>query len=260
MLYLIVIITIIIGALLFKSITFKTPNIKNGNIEYKIKSDSDSAVNNLSKAVKIKTVSNGNYELNYEPFDEFIEFLNNTYTNVYKTMEFKRINNYGLVYKWTGSCKNKKPLLFLGHYDVVPVETDTENNWKYGPFSGEIAENKIWGRGSLDIKSQIIAHMEVADKLIRKGYIPERDIYYAFGNDEEVGGKTGAAKISEYFEQQGLTFEAVYDECGFVAVGSIKGVNSPVAQIGIAEKDMQILKLLPSVLADMLPCLLKILH
>lgn len=237
MFYLIAIITIVIGVLLFKVITFKTPNIKNSNCEYKVRSNSDSAIKNLSTAIKIKTVSNSNYdELDYKPFDEFIEFLSNTYTNVYNTMEFKKINNYGLVYKWAGNSKNKKPLLFLGHYDVVPVESGTENDWKYGPFSGEIAENKIWGRGSLDIKSQIIAHMEVANELIGKGYIPDRDIYYAFGNDEEVGGKTGAAKISEYFEQQGLSFEAVYDECGFVAIGSIKGVNSPVAQIGIAEK------------------------
>ncbi|MCQ1528926.1 M20 family peptidase [Lutispora saccharofermentans] len=235
--YVILLAVLFAGFIIFRTITFKTHTTNNNQDNYVIKTNSQESIKHLSDAIKIKTVSNINYEeLDYKPFEDFIEFLKSTYTNIHNSMEFKRINNYGLVYKWNGKDKDKKPLLFLGHYDVVPVEQGTEDDWEYGPFSGEIAENKIWGRGSLDIKSQIIALMETAEKLIEEGYVPERDIYFAFGNDEEVGGKTGALKISEYFEINKIFFEAVYDECGFVAIGAIKGVDCQIAQIGIAEK------------------------
>ena len=83
------------------------------------------------------------------------------------------------------SGQDKKPVLLIGHYDVVPVEA--ESQWEEPPFSGTVKGNFIWGRGALDNKQQVIAVMEAAEYLIDNGFQPDRDIYMVFGFDEEVG-------------------------------------------------------------------------
>ena len=80
----------------------------------------------------------------------------------------------------------------MGHQDVVPVETGTEAKWTHAPFSGEIADGFIWGRGTLDDKMTVIGLLEAADILLAKGFQPKRTIYFAFGQDEEIGGLQGA--------------------------------------------------------------------
>jgi carboxypeptidase PM20D1 len=81
-----------------------------------------------------------------------------------------------------------------------------------------------------------MALMEAAEKLIKENFTPENDIYFAFGHDEEVGGTQGAKKISEYFEENNIKLDAVYDEGGLVISGAVSGVSSPIALVGTAEK------------------------
>lgn len=195
------------------------------------------AIRNLSEAIKIKTISNIEYDkIDFSEFDRFINFLQNTYKLTHSQLEFTRVNNYGLVYRWIGKSSEIEPILFIAHYDVVPVEKGTENDWKYGAFSGEIKEDRIWGRGTLDIKNQVIAIMETVENLLKCGFEPQRDIYIAFGQDEEVGGNNGAKKIASYFNDNNIRFEAVYDEGGIVMTDALESVKSPMALIGIAEK------------------------
>jgi ABC-type Fe3+/spermidine/putrescine transport system ATPase subunit len=136
--------------------------------------------------------------------------------NVHKVCKREIVNKYAPVYKWEGKNNNYKPVLFLGHYDVVPADKSSETLWKEDPFSGIIKDGCIWGRGTLDDKNQVIAIMEAAEHLISNGFIPERDIYFAFGFDEEVGGQKGAKKISELFQERKLQFDFVIDEGGCV--------------------------------------------
>lgn len=87
------------------------------------------------------------------------------------------------------------------------------------------------------MKGMLFSLMESLTTLIKEKHIPQRDIYLAFGFDEEVGGRKGAVKIAEYFKSKGLEFDAVYDEGGIIVEkGSISGINSDVALIGCAEK------------------------
>ena len=106
-------------------------------------------------------------------FEEFIRYLEVSFPLVHNSMELKRINSYALLYRWKGKNTNKNPALFTSHYDVVPVEAGTENKWKYDGFSGAVREGRIWGRGTLDIKSQVMALMEAAEKLIKKTSHPK---------------------------------------------------------------------------------------
>jgi len=195
------------------------------------------ALSRFSRAISIPTVSAQNYaHTNFAAFDEFKAFLRGAFPLFHKTLSLLEVNRYGLVYKLAGTDGSLAPLLFCAHYDVVPVEEGTEKAWKYEPFSGAIAEGRVWGRGAFDIKCQITAQMEAVEGLLREGYRNARDVYFAYGHDEETGGLHGAAKIAAAFAQMGLRFEGVLDEGGAVTTDAIKGMTRPLAMIGVTEK------------------------
>ncbi|MDR1894914.1 MAG: M20/M25/M40 family metallo-hydrolase [Spirochaetales bacterium] len=194
---------------------------------------SPDALERLAGAVRIPTVCNLNYSLtDFGPFDNFVAYLKESFPLFHKTCELTRINTYGLIYRWKGSNPGLKPMLLTAHYDVVPAE----GQWKHPPFSGAQAEGKIWGRGTLDIKSQLTAHLEAAEDLMRSGFVPPRDFYFVYGQDEEIGGANGAVKMAEYLEAQGIRLEGVLDEGGIAALDVIRGVSFPLALVGIGEK------------------------
>ncbi|MCD7963139.1 MAG: M20/M25/M40 family metallo-hydrolase [Rikenellaceae bacterium] len=211
--------------------------------------------------ISIPTVSTGNYEDTYfPPFDRFNEYLMESYPNIYEVMDTMTINGYGLVFRWNGQNPNLKPILLLSHYDVVPVMgfDQTEDSvvkvdfrpadtamapidnyieeWEQPPFSGAVVNGRIYGRGTLDMKGMLFGLLEAADALIEEGFTPQQDIWFSFGHDEEVGGLHGATYIAEWFLQQGITFDAVYDEGGIIDADGLNKVSSPIALVGIGEK------------------------
>jgi acetylornithine deacetylase/succinyl-diaminopimelate desuccinylase-like protein len=88
----------------------------------------------------------------------------------------------------------KKGIVLLNHIDVVPAQA---TDWQYPPFSGEIHDGEIWGRGSLDMKGEGIAQLEAMLQLKRRGVVLDRDIVFLATPDEEVGGKQGAGWIKK---------------------------------------------------------------
>jgi carboxypeptidase PM20D1 len=191
----------------------------------------------LGKAISFPTVCTQGYTgTDFAPFDGFIAFLAEAFPLFHKTCELERVNGYALVYRWKGSDPALPPMMLTAHYDVVPVEAGTEGEWTHPGFSGAVAEGRIWGRGTLDIKSQLIAHLEAAETLMRGGFSPKRDFYFVYGQDEEIGGRNGAYKVADYFAGKGIRLEGVLDEGGFAVTGVLKGVAAPLALIGVAEK------------------------
>ena len=89
----------------------------------------------------------------------------------------------------------------------------------------------------------MIAIFEAIETLIQKGYKPERDVYLAFGNDEELNLQQGAVRIAAWMKEQGIRPEMVLDEGGQVVVDFLDGVSMPVAMIGNAEKGYLTLEL-----------------
>jgi acetylornithine deacetylase/succinyl-diaminopimelate desuccinylase-like protein len=77
-----------------------------------------------------------------------------------------------------------RPVALLAHTDVVAVEPE---RWTRDPFGGEIADGQIWGRGALDMKNQVAAHLVVLLLLQREGTRLGRDVIMAAFADEEVG-------------------------------------------------------------------------
>ncbi|MEE8077572.1 MAG: M20/M25/M40 family metallo-hydrolase, partial [Pseudomonadales bacterium] len=92
----------------------------------------------------------------------------------------------------------------------------------------------IWGRGTLDDKSAVIAQLEAATVLLRRGYAPKRTIYFSFGHDEELGGTRGAAEVVRYLSEQGVQLAWALDEGSFLFDGMLPGVEPLMAAINVA--------------------------
>jgi len=192
----------------------------------------------LADAIKFKTVVEKNpAKIDIENQAEFIKFnrfLENTFPKTHTTLSRELIGNNSLLFIWRGSKVLTDPILFITHSDVVPAQSGHE--WSFPPFSGQISDGYIWGRGTLDNKVNIIAQFLAIETLIADGFQPTRTLLFAIGADEETGGQYGARKIAEYLNNKKLNPAIILDEGGIIAKNIILSVANPVALIGIAEK------------------------
>jgi carboxypeptidase PM20D1 len=205
--------------------------------------DATQAARHLSDVIKIKTVSTHQHRFDPKPFEKLHQRLRTFYPQLHQTLELEMVGNATLLYTWRGQQPELKPVLFTAHQDVVPADPDTLAEWTHEPFSGEISEGYIWGRGTLDIKSQMIAALEAVEKLVAEGFQPQRTVYLAYGEDEEIGGQNGAKKVVEALQARGVHLAAVLDEGGTIVSGVVPSVQLPVALVGVAEKGHLSLKI-----------------
>ncbi len=105
---------------------------------------------------------------------------------LYDAGEGKMIN---LVARIPGKDKAKKPLLLLNHLDVVPVDRKAWGT--VNPFSGEVKDGFIWGRGTLDMKGIGVMHMMAMITMKKMGLVPDREVIMLASCDEETGGEKG---------------------------------------------------------------------
>ena len=203
----------------------------------RVEVDRDLVIEHFQQAIRIATISK-DYPapVNPEPFLAFHQHLIDSFPAVHNFAERTIVNDYSLVYRFEGTQKDLKPVLFMGHMDVVPVDDETLAKWTHGPFAGTIADGKIWGRGAIDDKSTVMALMEAMELSLKHGKLPKRTVYFSFGHDEEIGGSQGAKKVAEYFAELDVSFEFVLDEGGLILDGFFESVDQPIAIIGIAEK------------------------
>ncbi|MEU0450070.1 M20/M25/M40 family metallo-hydrolase [Streptomyces tendae] len=112
-----------------------------------------------------------------------------------------------------GEDPSRPALLIHGHTDVVPANAD---DWTHHPFSGEIADGCVWGRGAVDMKDMDAMTLAVVRDRLRSGRKPPRDIVLAFLADEEAGGTYGARHLVDHHPDlfEGVT-EAISEVGGF---------------------------------------------
>ncbi len=204
--------------------------------------DEDKLVADLAKAITFKTISNQSNEIDELEFTSFLKWYDQAFPHV-SALPLKTFNKYGRVYKWEGTQPDLKPILVMGHYDVVPVVPGTEDQWQEPPYAGHISDGYIWGRGAMDMKGPTITLSNVIDRMIATGYQPERTVYLALHQDEEVGGTLGAVAMAKWMADEGINPILAVDEGGAIAAGIIPGVAQDVAMIGTGEKGYYSLQL-----------------
>jgi acetylornithine deacetylase/succinyl-diaminopimelate desuccinylase-like protein len=138
-----------------------------------------------------------------------------------------------VVARWAGTDSSRDALLIHGHLDVVPANAD---DWQVDPFSAEVRDGCIWGRGAVDMKDMDAMVLAVLHDWVREGKKPPRDVVFAFVADEEAGGVYGAHHLvdnhAELFE--GCT-EAVSEVGGFsMTIGGQRMYAIQTAEKGIA--------------------------
>lgn len=195
--------------------------------------DADAVAEKLAGAVRIKTVTLPDNDSDGSVFFEYQAYLEKTFPLVAGAAEKTLVNKYAVIYKIEGTDKTLLPAAILAHQDVVPAEPE---GWEADPFGGEIRSGYVYGRGSQDMKSQMIAALEGLEILLKEGKTPRRTILFCFGHDEELRGTYGAYEISKYLESQGVRLEYVIDEGGTILDGKLLGIDNKIALIGTCEK------------------------
>ena len=196
--------------------------------------DQDKCVDALAQLVRCKTISYNDPSLEEDSeFEKLIGLLPTLYPRVFEVCSLQRLPDRALLFRWPGRQQGD-PAVMMAHYDVVPVN---EENWDKPPFAGIIEDGILWGRGTLDTKVTFNGILSAANHLIAQGFVPEKDVYFAFSGGEEINGK-GAPNIVAYFIQNGIHLALVVDEGGAVVENVFPGVKEPCGLIGIAEKGM----------------------
>ncbi len=196
--------------------------------------DREESVRNLAALVRCRTVSYEDASLEDDAeFEKLVSLLPTLYPNVFRTCSLMRFPGRALLFRWEGRSRGDAAVL-MAHYDVVPVE---EANWSKPAFKAIIEDGVMWGRGTLDTKVTFNGILTGAENLIRQGFQPEHDVYFAFSGGEEINGP-GAENIVDYFTRQGISLSMVLDEGGAVVEDVFPGVKGQCALIGIAEKGL----------------------
>jgi len=168
-----------------------------------------------------------------EAFQQLHQMLRETYPLVHQKLRREIVNGYSLVYIWQGSRSDLEPVMLMAHQDVVSADP---TEWTYPPFEGKIVDGFIWGRGTLDIKNQLIGIMDAAETLLQQGYRPERTILFGLGHDEETGGVNGCKVMGQMLKERGFRLAGIVDEGGGIMAGLAAGVRGQIALVGVSEK------------------------
>ncbi|AEV33674.1 acetylornithine deacetylase/succinyldiaminopimelate desuccinylase-like deacylase [Owenweeksia hongkongensis DSM 17368] len=225
-------VVILVTIVLLRTFSFTAPQFSNTLSPVSVKSDGSL----LSQAISYETISHKREMRDDSVFLAFHSFLQKSFPKLHRQLTRELVNEHSLLYTWEGADLSKKPLILAAHMDVVPVDYASRNDWDVAPFSGEILEGNIYGRGTIDDKGSLIAIMESIENLINQGFKPDRTIILAFGHDEEIGGNEGAKAMAVILEKRGTRAWMVIDEGGTLANGIVPGIEGTVALIGTSEK------------------------
>jgi len=203
----------------------------------KVAVDEQAAAQRLAEAIRFQTISNAfNPDQAAVPLRAMQAHLAASFPAFHAATRLEVVGGYSLLFTWQGSDPAAGPIALLAHQDVVPVAPGTEKDWQHPPFDGVVADGFVWGRGSWDDKGNLYSILEAAEALAKAGFRPKRTIYFAFGHDEEVSGTRGAQAMAALLKSRGVKLDFVLDEGLLITEGILKGLDKPMALIGVAEK------------------------
>ncbi|XP_019626372.1 PREDICTED: N-fatty-acyl-amino acid synthase/hydrolase PM20D1-like [Branchiostoma belcheri] len=229
-----VLMVVIIRTATFPSYQTSPPECKPTDPDF-IPADQDRLAR-FTSAIRFRTVSYERGVGTPQELSRFIQFIRESFPTIHGSPLVRRqvVGNYSLLYRVAGSDASLQPYMLASHLDVVPATE--EANWEAPPFSGQLKDGYIYGRGTIDIKHTLMGCLEAVEFLLSRGRQPKRTLYLAFGHDEETGGHFGAKVIADVLTQQGEKMAFILDEGTPVGDGLLPGVSKQVALISVAEK------------------------
>jgi acetylornithine deacetylase/succinyl-diaminopimelate desuccinylase-like protein len=147
-----------------------------------------------------------------------------------------------VVVRIPGADPSRGALCIHGHLDVVPANAA---DWSVDPFSGELRDGCVWGRGAVDMKDMDAMILACVRDLARTGTVPPRDLVIVFFADEEAGGRKGSHFLVEHHPEvfEGVT-EAISEVGGYsVTVTDRDGTERRTYLLQTAEKGISWMRL-----------------
>lgn len=195
--------------------------------------DLQRAASRLGEAIRIRTIgSHEDPQAGAGELTQFHDWLTQAYPAFHAQATRQVVGEGTLLYEWPGRDASLAPIILMAHQDVVPAETG--DRWTFPPFSGEVTETAVTGRGAIDNKGSLVAMLEAAEALAVTGGQPARTVFFVFGHDEETRGE-GAAAAARLLAERGVQADLVLDE-GSIVVADHPVTGGAVALIGITEK------------------------
>ncbi|AGP54233.1 M20/M25/M40 family metallo-hydrolase [Streptomyces rapamycinicus] len=146
-----------------------------------------------SDLIRIDTTNRGGGDCSERPAAEYVaEMLGDV--EIEPTLLERSPGRTNVVARIEGTDPSAPALLVHGHLDVVPAEPA---DWTVHPFSGEVRDGVVWGRGAIDMKDMDAMVLAVVRAWARTGVRPRRDIVLAFTADEEDSAAWGAGFLAD---------------------------------------------------------------
>jgi len=183
---------------------------------------------NLSRMVQVETVSVRGVD-QPEKFRALHQVMRELFPRVFAACDVMDLDG-NLLLRWKGKSSDD-PIMLMSHIDVVAAGP----GWSHDPFGGEIEDGLVWGRGTADTKSSVMAFYQAVEDLLAEGYVPAVDVYLCSSCTEEVGGD-GAPKIVQWLKDHGVKLAMLADEGGGIISEPIGGVPGNFAMVGVYEK------------------------
>lgn len=153
----------------------------------------DESVTFTSELIRIDTTNRGGGDCRERPAAEYVaERLADA--GLEPTLLERTPGRTNVVARIAGTDPSADALLVHGHLDVVPAEAD---DWTVHPFSGEVRDGVVWGRGAIDMKNMDAMVLAVVRAWARAGVRPRRDIVIAYTADEEASAEDGSGFLAD---------------------------------------------------------------
>ena len=184
---------------------------------YQPQPDADRAMAYAEKLAAMIRCDTTSYANVYEPerFERFHAQLAQLFPLVHEKLE-RTVIDGNLLFCWKGKAHDR-PIVLMSHQDVVPAE----GTWSHAPFSGDIADGAVWGRGTVDTKGSLFCIMQSVEELLASGWKPECDVYIASSCTEEWSGD-GAPATAAWLKEHGVHLGLLLDEGGMIMEGPMK--------------------------------------
>lgn len=184
----------------------------------------------LSKMIQCKTVSvKGSYD--DTEFAKLRDTVDKLFPFIHEKAERLIFSEDCWIYKIEGKDKTRN-IMLMSHHDVVAAD----GVWEHEPFSAEICDGKMWGRGTVDTKTPLFAELSALEELLADGFVPSCNVFIGSSHNEELGGD-GIPTALEYFKEKGITFEVILDEGGAIIDPPLGGMKcDKCAMVAVHEK------------------------
>lgn len=184
----------------------------------------------LQKMIQCKTVSVKD-SFDDTEFQKLRDVVKELFPTVHERAEKMTFSDDCWIYKIPGKDVTRN-IMLMSHHDVVAVSGE----WEHDGFSGEIADGKIWGRGTVDTKTPLFAEFSALEELLNEGFLPPCNVYIGSSHNEELGGD-GIPTANEYFKEHNIRFDVILDEGGAIIEPPLGGMHcDKCAMVAVHEK------------------------